>query len=193
MPRSNNRHPNILRRESACLLIIDVQERFRKHIIDFEQMTKNIVVLAEVANKLKLPIILSEQYPEGLGSTIKEILDVVDIPDNIHKRFAKSAFSCCQVESFVKHLQKINRTQILATGIESQVCVSQTVHDLIAAGYQTHIIVDAISSRSKSNKEVGVNKMLAAGAIISSAEMAACELLESAADPSFKYIQSLIK
>lgn len=189
MTNSYNRHPNLLRREDTCLLIVDVQERFRTHIEDFEQMTKNIVVLAKVANKLRLPIILSEQYPQGLGSTIKEILDVVDK----HQLFAKSAFSCCQVESFVKQLQELKRTQILATGIESQVCLNQTVHDLIAAGYQTHIVVDAISSRSKNNKEVGIKKMLAAGAIISCAEMAACELLEGADDPSFKYVQGLIK
>jgi nicotinamidase-related amidase len=189
MLNSNNRHPNLLQRENACLLIVDVQERFRTHIEDFEQLTKNIVILAKVANKLKLPIILSEQYPHGLGSTIKEILDVVDK----YKVFAKSTFSCCQVESFVKHLQELKRTQILATGIESQVCINQTVHDLIAAGYQTHIVVDAISSRSKNNKEVGIKKMLAAGAIISSTEMATCELLESAEDPTFKYLQSLIK
>ena len=189
MSHFNNRHPNLLRRENACLLIVDVQERFRAHITDFEQMTKNIVMLAKVASKLQLPIILSEQYPQGLGSTIKEILDVV----GEHEVFAKSTFSCCQVESFVKHLQKLQRTQILATGIESQVCINQTVHDLIAAGYQTHIVVDAISSRSKDNKEVGIKKMLASGAMISCAEMAICELLESSDDPTFKYIQSLIK
>lgn len=189
MTLSNNRHPNILRRQNVCLLIIDVQERFRTHIEDFERMTKNIVVLAKVANKLKLPIILSEQYPQGLGSTIKEILDVVDK----HELFAKSAFSCCQVESFVKHLKELQKTQILATGIESQVCVSQTVHDLIAAGYQTHVVVDAISSRSKNDKEVGIKKMLAAGAVISCTEMATCELLETSADPHFKYVQGLIK
>ncbi len=189
MPLSNDRHPNILRRENACLLIVDVQERFRTHIEDFEQMTKNILVLAKTANILKLPIILSEQYPQGLGSTIKEILDVVDNCEV----FAKSTFSCCQVESFVKHMHELKRTQILATGIESQVCINQTVHDLMAAGYQTHVVVDAISSRSKNNKEVGIKKMLAAGAIISCTELAVCELLQSAEDPSFKYVQGLIK
>jgi nicotinamidase-related amidase len=189
MSHFNQRHPNLLRRQNACLLIVDVQERFRSHITDFEQMTNNIVVLAKVASKLKLPIILSEQYPQGLGSTIKEILDAMDE----YTVFAKSSFSCCQVESFVKHLQGLDKTQILATGIESQVCISQTVHDLIARGYQTHIIVDAISSRTKNNKEVGIKKMLASGAVISCTEMATCELLETSEDTEFKNLQSLIK
>jgi nicotinamidase-related amidase len=189
MSNINKHHPNLLRRDNTCLLIIDVQERFRAHIADFEQMTKNIVILAMVADQLQLPIILSEQYPQGLGHTIKEITDVL----GKYEVFAKSAFSCCQVESFVKLLDKLGRKQILATGIESQVCVNQTVHDLIAANYQTHIVVDAISSRNKNNKEVGIKKMLAAGAIISSTEMATCELLESAADPMFKSLQNLIK
>ena len=189
MNQANNTHPNLLQRENTCLLIIDVQERFRTHICDFEQITKKIVLLAKVANALKLPIILSEQYPQGLGSTIKEIFTVIDTC----KVFAKNTFSCCQVESFVKHLKNLQRTQILATGIESQVCVNQTVHDLISAGYQAHIVVDAISSRSQDNKEIGIKKMLRSGAIISSAEMAACELLRTAEDPLFKYVQSLIK
>jgi nicotinamidase-related amidase len=189
MAQFNQRHPNLLRRQNTCLLIVDVQERFRSHITDFEQITKNIIVLAKVANKLKLPIILSEQYPRGLGSTIKEILDVLDE----YTVFAKSSFSCCQVESFVKHLQSLDRTQLLITGIESQVCISQTVHDLIARGYQTHLAVDAISSRTSHNKEVGIKKMLAAGAVLSCTEMAVCELLETSEDPEFKNLQSLIK
>lgn len=182
-------HPSLLQRENTCLLIIDVQERFRPHIEGFVEMTKNIVILAQIANELKLPIILSEQYPEGLGSTIKEISDVL----GEHKVFTKSSFSCCQVESFVKHLQSLKCKQILATGIESHVCVNQTVHELLAAGYQTHIVTDAISSRNKENKAAGIQKMLASGAIISSTEMAACELLRSAANPMFKYLQRLIK
>jgi nicotinamidase-related amidase len=171
------------------LLIIDVQEKFRQHIENFEEMTKNIVILIKVANQLKLPIILSEQYPEGLGSTIKEILDALDK----HKIFAKRAFSCCQEESFVKHLKDLNRTQILATGIESHVCVSQTVHDLLAGGYKTHLIADAISSRSNFNMKTGIKKMMQSGAIVCSTEMATFELLQSSQKDEFKYLQSLFK
>ena len=189
MSLSHTRHPHLLQQENACLLIIDVQERFRQHIENFEQMTKNIVILIKVANSLQIPVILSEQYPEGLGSTIKEISDVL----TKHEVFAKRAFSCCQEESFVKHLEKLNRKQILATGIESHVCVNQTVHDLLAAGYQTHIVTDAISSRNKINLKTGIKKMLNAGAIISDTEMATFELLRTSSKEEFKYLQSLFK
>jgi len=189
MPKANIRHPNLLQRENACLLIIDVQERFRAHIENFELITKNIVALIQAANKLQVPIILSEQYPEGLGSTIKEILLAIDKPEV----FAKKAFSCCQVESFVKHLKGLKRTQVLATGIESHVCVNQTVHDLLKRGYQTHIVVDAISSRKNINKEISIKKMHDSGAIVSSTEMAILELLKTSDNEAFKYIQNLIK
>jgi len=189
MSSSSLRHPNLLRRENACLLIVDVQERFRQHIENFEQITKNIVILIKVASKLRLPVILSEQYPEGLGSTIKEI----SIALENHQTFAKRTFSCCQAESFVKHLEELKRTQILATGIESHVCINQTVHDLLARGYQSHLIVDAISSRSSVNKEIGIKKMLGSGALINSTEMATFELLRTSDCEEFKYIQSLFK
>jgi len=171
------------------LLIIDVQERFAKHIDGFAEMLINIVALVKVANILHLPIILSEQVPAKLGPTIKAITDELTVP-NI---FAKSSFSCCQEESFVKHLQDSNRKQILVAGIESHVCVSQTVHDLLFLGYQVHIAGDAISSRQPSNKEAGIKKMVGSGAILSSTELATLELLETSKNPEFKQIQGLIK
>ncbi len=100
MPRAHRRNPRLLQQDNTCLLIIDVQERFRAHIEGFAEMTKNIVVLVKVANKLNIPVILSEQSPLKLGSTIKEISTEL----NEHKVFAKNSFSCCQEESFVKYL-----------------------------------------------------------------------------------------
>jgi nicotinamidase-related amidase len=171
------------------LLIIDVQERFAKHIDGFAEMLRNIVALVKAANILHLPIIVSEQVPDKLGPTIKEITAELVGP----KIFAKSSFSCCQEESFVKHLQDFNRKQILVVGIESHVCVSQTVHDLLLLGYQVHIAADAISSRELSNKKVGIKKMVSSGAILSSTELAVLELLETSQNPEFKQIQGLIK
>lgn len=189
MTLAYTRNRRLLQQNNTCLLIIDVQERFRAHIEGFAEMTKNIVILVKVANRLNIPVILSEQSPLKLGSTIKEISTEL----NVHKVFAKNSFSCCQEESFVKHLHGLKRNQILATGIESQVCVNQTVHDLLNIGYQTHIAIDAISSRQTINKKVGIKKMFSSGAIISSTETAILELLETAENAEFKYIQNLIK
>ncbi len=186
---TTTRHPNLLSKQNTFLLIIDVQERFRAHIDGFAEMVKNIIILVKVANILGLPIILTEQNPQKLGPTVKEILAEIDVPII----FAKNSFSCCQEESFVKHLQELKRRQILAVGIESHVCVNQTAHGLMSAGYQVHIAVDAISSRQVSNKKIGIKKMLGSGAIISSTELATLELLETAENPEFKQIQSLIK
>ena len=189
MSESEFRHPNLLCRQNTCLLIVDVQERFRAHIDGFAEMVKNIVTIVKVANLLHLPVILSEQSPQKLGATVKEILTEINVP----MIFAKNTFSCCQEESFVKHLQVLNRKQILVVGIEGHVCVSQTVHDLLSLGYQAHIAVDAIASRQVSNKKVGIKKMLNAGAIVSSVELATLELLKTAETAEFKQIQSLIK
>ena len=186
---TQNRHPNLLRRQDTCLLVIDVQERFRAHIDGFEEMVKNIVILVKVANILRLPIVLTEQSPQKLGPSVKGITAEIDVPIII----AKNSFSCCQEQSFVKHLQELKRKQILTAGIETHVCVNQTVHGLLNLGYQVHLAIDAISSRQPINKKAGMKKMLHSGAIISSVELATLELLETADNPEFKQIQSLIK
>jgi nicotinamidase-related amidase len=186
---SQSRHPNLLHRQNTCLLIIDVQERFRAHIVGFAEMVKSIAVLVKVANILGLPIVLTEQNPQKLGATVKEILAEIDVPII----FAKNSFSCCEQESFAKHIEQLERKQILVTGIETHVCVNQSVHNLLYLGYQVHIAADAVSSRQLANKRIGIKKMLSAGAIISSTELATLELLETADNPQFKQIQGLIK
>jgi nicotinamidase-related amidase len=183
------RHPRLLDKENTLLLIIDVQESFRKHIQDFPNLTRDIAILVEASKVLKLPVVLTEQYPQGLGATVKEISACL----GEHEYFQKNCFSCCQQESFVKYLQSLNRKQVLVTGIECHVCVNQTVHDLLAMNYSPHIVVDAVASRASKNKEIGLSKMFASGAVPSSVEMALFELLKESGTEAFKAIQRLIK
>lgn len=183
------RHTRLLNSQESVLLIVDVQESFRKHIADFANLTRNISILVEASKILRLPVIVTEQYPQGLGNTVAEISACL----GDHKQFEKSCFSCCQSADFMSALADLGRKQVVVTGIEAHVCVNQTVHDLLAEGYSPHIITDAVSSRSHKNKEIGIEKMLSAGAIVSSVEMALFEMLVESGTENFKAIQRLVK
>jgi nicotinamidase-related amidase len=183
------RHPNILAHEDAVLLIVDVQESFRKFIPEFSNLTRNISILVEAAKILQLPVIVTEQYPKGLGHTVAEIVACL----GEHQVFEKDCFSCCGSDAFMAALDRLERRQIIVCGIEAHVCVNQTVHDLLLAGYKPHLIVDAISSRYAKNKEVAVEKMTSAGAIPSVVEMALFEMLVKSGTETFKAVQRLVK
>lgn len=183
------RHSRLLSSSEAVLLIVDVQEGFRKHIGEFADMTRNISILVEAGKILKLPVLVTEQYPQGLGHTVTEISACL----GDHQQFEKSCFSCCQTGDFMSSLQALGRKQIIVTGIEAHVCVSQTVHDLLESGYTPHIVVDAIGSRAAKNKEVGINKMVGSGAVVSCVEMALFEMLVESGTETFKAIQRLVK
>lgn len=183
------RHPRILDSHKAVLLIVDVQERFRKHIPDFADMSRNIAILVEASKILQFPVFVTEQYPQGLGKTVAEIAACV----GDHQHFEKSCFSCCGSEPFMAALNKTDRKQIIVCGIEAHVCVSQTVHGLLEQGYSPHIISDAVASRSPKNKEVGLSKMVASGAVLSSVEMALFEMLIESGTEKFIAVQRLVK
>ncbi len=182
-------HKNLLSADNALLLIVDVQERFRDHIYDFNVMIDNIGKLIEASQILNLPVLVSEQYPIGLGKLVTELASKL----GIHQLFEKTEFSCCENQEFLGALARHGRTQVMISGIEAHVCVSQTVHALLSHGYQAHLIKDAISSRSPMNREIGFEKMMIAGAIPSSVEMALLELVVDSKASPFKHIQRLIK
>jgi nicotinamidase-related amidase len=183
------RHPDLLTAENSLLLIIDVQEKFREHIHNFQETMHNIVVMAKGAKLLDVPIFLTEQYPQGLGKTVSEISHAVEFT----KVFEKTAFSCCQDFDFMDTLNKTGRRQIVVCGIEAHVCVSQTVLDLLHMNYQVHVVVDAVSSRNPENKKMGQQKMQAAGALMTTVEMSLLELVGDSGKPVFKSVQRLIK
>lgn len=183
------RHPRLLDRQQAALLIVDVQESFRKHIPDFADLSRNITAMVEASKILRLPVFLTEQYPQGLGGTVSEIAACL----GEHQRFEKSCFSCCGVESFMTALHDSGRKQIIVCGIEAHVCINQTVHGLLEEGYSPHILSDAVSSRLPRNKEIGINKMVISGAVQSSKEMALFEMLVESGTEKFKAVQRLVK
>lgn len=183
------RNDRVLSAQNAALLIIDVQESFRKQLKDLDLLTRNITILAEAAKILKVPVLLTEQYPQGLGKTIAEISACL----GEHKFFEKNAFSCCQALGFLDQLEMLGRKQVIVCGIEAHVCVNQTVHELMANGYQAHVVRDAIASRADRNMNAGYEKMISSGAIPTSVEMALFEMLAESGTQEFKAVQRLVK
>ena len=183
-------HPNTLKLEESVVLIIDVQEAFRDSIADFAVLARNIGMLVQGAKSLSLPIIVTEQYPKGLGRTATEISAVLPTDCDLVE---KTAFSAGGSMAFAEKLAMLNRKQIIVAGIEAHICVNQTVHDLLERGYQVHLLNDCVSSRAEQNKQIAIAKMQQSGAITASLEMALFEIMRDARHGEFKTIQKLIK
>jgi nicotinamidase-related amidase len=171
------------------LLIIDVQERFRTVQSGFERMLAAVVRLAEAARLLEIPILVTEQYPKGLGPTVQELRNVLGESPAL----SKTCFSACGSEELSRRLREIDRQQALVCGIEAHVCVSQTVHDLLGRGLAVQVAVDGVESRNALDREVALRRMERAGAVLTTAEAAAFELLGDARHPKFKEVQALFK
>ena len=183
-------HENTLDARRAALAVIDVQEAFRPHIPDFAEVAARCALVAHAAHLLDVPVVVTEQYPKGLGRTAAEVASVFA---EDFEPVEKTAFSSCGAQEFVARLEAAGAQQILLCGIEAHVCVNQTAHDLLARGYQVHLLTDCISSRTAQNRQVGLDKMQRSGAIPSSTELALFELMRDARHEQFKAIQRLIK
>ena len=183
------KHPALLDRRRAALAVIDMQDAFRKIIGDFDEIAARVALLVQAANLLNVPVIVTEQYPKGLGRTVEEIAR--QFAENMEP-IEKLSFSACGVQEFDTRLRERHAEQVILCGIEAHICVSQTAHDLLQNGYQVHLLSDAVSTRLPRNREVAINKMARAGAVISSVEMALFELCP-AGTPEFKQMQALVK
>lgn len=183
------RHPRLLDAVDAALLVIDVQEKFRSVQQGFEDMLAGCIKLVKTFQILDLPIWVTEQYPKGLGKTVPELTEVLQPTEALEK----TAFSSYGCEGLPELISQSKRRTILVCGIETHVCVNQTVHDLLAADYRVHVAVDAIESRHAINREVALKKMEQSGAVLTTTEMAAFELLVDAKNKKFKEVQALFK
>ncbi len=181
-----------LKRAEAGLLIVDIQAKLA-NIMPREQlhwMIKNCQILIETAKVLGLPIWITEQYPKGLGPTIPEIADL--LPAEV-KPISKVDFSCAMLPEVVKVIEKSGKTQLIVCGMETHICVYQTVRDFITQDYTVFVPRDAVVSRIPYNLDVGLNLMERAGAFITSTESVVFDLLECAGTPEFKEVSKLIK
>ncbi len=183
-----NRHETVLRRNDALLLVIDYQEKLVGAMHNHETVTADIVRLMQGMALLQVPMIVTEQYPKGLGPTIDELTHEFGGETPLEKM----TFSCCGNDGFWNRLKKTGRKQIVAVGIETHVCVLQTVLDLLANGYQVHIPKTAVSSRAHENRDNALQRMNQAGAIITNVESVLFELLVEAGTDDFKKVRKLI-
>ncbi len=174
-----------LDRDRTALVVVDVQEGFRKAIPDFERVAKATATLIEGAEAIGIPIVVTEQYPKGLGDTAPEVAE--HLPEDT-RPLEKVVFSAADADGF----DLAGRDQALVCGIETHVCVNQTVLDLLEDGTEVQVAEDAVGSRTEENKRIGLHKMERAGAVLTSVETALFELLGRAGTDEFKTVQKLI-
>ena len=171
--------------DRTTLIVVDVQEAFRKAIPDFERIAKATATLIDGAEAIGIPVVITEQYPKGLGETVPEVAE--HLPDGVQP-LEKVVFAASEAEGFDLE----GRDQALVCGIETHVCVNQTALDLLASGVDVQVAEDAVASRTDENKRVGLQKMEGAGAVLTSVETALFELLGRAGTDEFKRVQRLI-
>ena len=180
-----------LERDKAVLVVIDVQEKLCVAMDDavLKKLVKNVSILLESAAELNIPVLLTEQYVKGLGATLPELKEKAAAAPC----YEKMAFSCCGSTEFVEALKSTGRTQVIITGMETHVCVLQTVIELREAGLDVHIVKDAVMSRSKQNWQTAIQAMVLAGAIPTCTESALFQLLKIAGTDEFKKLSKLVR
>jgi nicotinamidase-related amidase len=174
-----------LDRNRAALVVIDVQEAFRKAVPTFDDVVRGTAALIRGVRAIGVPILVTEQYPQGLGHTVAEV--AARLPEGLEP-IEKVCFSAPEAEGF----DLGGRDQALVCGIEAHVCVNQTVLDLVDQGIETHVALDAVGSRFAESKEVGIEKARRAGAVITNVETALFELVGRAGTHEFKEIQRVV-
>jgi len=176
-------------RNATAALVIDFQEKLFPHIHGHEQLIKNVPILLQGLKALGIPVFVTEQYVRGLGPTIQPVAAALKGIERIEK----STFSCCDESRFMLALAASGFENVIVTGIESHVCVLQTVIDLIHNGYHPVVVEDCISSRSENDKKIAIERMRREGACITTYESILFELLRSSGTDEFRTISKLVK
>jgi nicotinamidase-related amidase len=181
---------SMLRPERAVIVAVDLQQRLLPAIEDRRRIVKNTVLVLRLAEILGIPVVLTTQYQKGLGETVAEVRDAAPGIEPLDK----TSFGCFHDEAFLRRLGELGgRDQLVVTGVESHICVAQTVLGALEKSYQAHVVSDAVGSRSEANRDIGLRRMERAGALISSAEMCVYELLGRSDTAAFKKILPYLK
>ncbi|WP_129600532.1 hydrolase [Anaerophilus nitritogenes] len=176
-------------KDNTIAVIIDMQERLLPHMENKNNLLQNFKTLIQGLHALNIPMIVSEQYPKGLGSTVEEISQILGDCTNIEKM----SFSCFDEVKLQQQIDYMNKEWIIIAGIESHICVLQTVIDLIDNGYVPVVVEDCISSRKENDKKIAIERMRQMGAIITTTESILFELCRFATTDAFKVISKLVK
>jgi isochorismate hydrolase len=180
-----------IQREEAVLVVVDVQDVLMKQMNQgvAEKVIRNIRILLTFAKKMAIPVLITEQYPKGLGPTVSEIK--MELGSTLP--IEKVSFSCGGVETFNEKINQTGRKQVILSGIETHVCVLQTADDLIQTGHEVHAVADAICSRRRLDWEIGLRWMEKKGAMISTTEIIAFQLLKEAGTEEFRALSKWLK
>jgi nicotinamidase-related amidase len=181
------RSPELMSRDDTALAVIDVQQKLISLIPGHERIVWNIRRLIDGAKLLGLPMLATEQYPQGLGGTVPDLAQRLGrIPDKV-------AFSSCGCEEFCRQLVTADTPKVLLAGIETHVCVQQTALDLLANGYRIYVAVDAIGSRFPGDYQTALRRMELAGVTLTTTEAALFEWCRESSAPEFKQISQLVR
>jgi len=177
--------------DQCALIVVDMQEKLLPPIWEKDRLVRNVQLLIRAAGILKIPAIVSTQYSKGLGSTVPEIAALLPDAPPVDKLM----FSCFGSEVFCSLLKRLpgQRSTVLLCGMETHICVMQTALGALREGYLVHVASDAVSSRTEMNWRIGLDRMRAGGAILSSTEMMIYELLRSSGAPAFRELLPYLK
>lgn len=172
----------LLNKEESLLLLVDVQEKLVPAVLHSDAFIARCEWVLKLANKMKVPILTSEQYPQGLGSTVEQLRSYYGENECIEKVH----FSCMQQPDYVQRLNRFKKNQLIVIGIEAHVCVLQTAMEMKGAGFDVFVVVDAVSSRNELDLKYGLKRMKQEGIHLITAEMVFFEWIRHAGTPEFK-------
>lgn len=178
----------LMDRQSAVLVVVDLQERLLAEIPVQEAIASKAALLIRVARELGVPVLATEQYPKGLGPTVASVAEALE-----SEPIEKLAFGCLGEPRFMEALEALGRRQLVLVGAETHVCVLQTALSAVARGFEAYVVTDAVGSRLKDQHRAGLARMAAEGVSVVTAEMAIFEWLGCAGTPEFKRALPLIK
>ena len=178
-----------IKKDDALLVVVDMQGRILPAMYAKEKVEENTIRLINGFKAFNAPIIATEQYPDGLGPTVDSVKEALGDASVIAKR----TFSCCGEPNFIDAVKKAGKKTIVVCGIESHVCVMQTVFDLKEMGYTVYLAVDAVSSRFETNRDLAFKRMRRADIMLDSVEAILFDMLETSTAPEFKAISKIVK
>ncbi len=178
-----------LDREDSVLLIVDIQEKLAAVMKERDKVVGNNLHLIELAKMIGMPVMVTEQYPKGLGRTVTDIREALPF----YRPIEKMTFDCCGQPPFLEELKEHNKRNVVLTGMETHICVLQTCIGLLKGGINVHLVQDAVCSRTEENWKIGVEFMREAGAVVTSTETALFQLLKVAGTEEFKKMSQRIK
>ena len=173
----------------SCLVVVDIQERLAPAVANPEGVIRRVGILMRAAQRLGVPILVSEQYPKGLGPSVPEVASLAPVGATV----AKLHFSCAAEPEFAKRVEALDRDLVVVAGMEAHVCVLQTALGLKEAGYCVAVVADAVTSRRELDRSMALERMRGEGVTIVTTEMVVFEWLHRAATPEFKELSALIK